>query len=158
MGQVKRTTLSNSERACFKRIQLKMDMFFYQSTDVVVLFEGWHCKTMAQYFFTCIAAIFIGIIRHAISFWQRRVTTPNNHKKNDDHCAQTTPFLDADESQELGWLSGRKIGGSFLYMIGVTLSFFNMLIAMTYNIGLFCSVVIGEGVGMYLFGEAPACH
>ena len=58
-----------------------------------------------------------------------------------------------------------RLVDTLLMMIQLTLAYFLMLIAMAYNGGLFAAVILGCGLGNFIFGKpvAPAkasgdCH
>ena len=42
---------------------------------------------------------------------------------------------------------------TLLHMLQVTMSFFLMLVAMTYNVWLFVAIVLGAGAGYFLFAK-----
>ena len=44
---------------------------------------------------------------------------------------------------------------ALLYGVYVTMSYFAMLVAMTYNVGLFISVIFGFCIGHFLFPRGP---
>lgn len=50
---------------------------------------------------------------------------------------------------------GHRLTDAGLYMAQVTVSYLLMLIAMTYNIGLFMAVIFGLGFGYLLFLSGP---
>ena len=49
-----------------------------------------------------------------------------------------------------------RVVDTLLMMIQFTISYLLMLIAMTYNAGLFVAVVVGTGCGHFLFASANA--
>ena len=70
----------------------------------------------------------------------------------------STWFLDSELSTCLSFLyrlasMGLHIIQTLLHMLQVTISYFLMLIVMTYNVWLFIAVVLGAGTGYFLFAR-----
>ena len=56
---------------------------------------------------------------------------------------------------ELSHLSARHILQTFLHMVQVTLGYILMLAFMTFNVWICISIVLGAGLGYFIFGVQP---
>lgn len=104
-------------------------MFFQWSTTVTILFEGWLTTAWYLYVLSCLAALALAVCLEALRLAVHRVSHG--------------PFVEKSR-----W---RQIGESLLYAGYIGLSYVVMLIVMTYNVGLFVSVVLGFGIGHFVF-------
>jgi copper transporter 1 len=107
-----------------------MEMFFAWSTTATILFEGWLTSTWYFYLLSCVG-VFVGTVL-------------------------LEGLRMATQRQSLGWAKKsmhRQVGEGLLYGVYVSCSYLVMLIAMTYNVGLFLSVVLGHSVGRFLFSR-----
>ena len=72
-------------------------------------------------------------------------------------CSRARVAINAHASGQLWWvpLGGpallRNLVRALLSSVSTTLDFFNMLICMTFNVGLFVGVVMGYVLGAFLF-------
>eukprot|EP00043_Microstomoeca_roanoka_P005851 m.58424 g.58424 ORF g.58424 m.58424 type:complete len:156 (-) comp13149_c0_seq1:536-1003(-) len=137
-----------------------MEMWFEQTTDAVILFKGWETHTKAQYIGACIGVVILGFIYE----WAKNLRSDLDSwmacrlRKSHSCCK--------DEQQ--GLLGGAAVNGAvaatpvqipfhyqlvrtLIHMLHFTLAYFLMLIAMTYNTGLFISLVAGSGLGYFVF-------
>ncbi|XP_030371155.1 probable low affinity copper uptake protein 2 [Scaptodrosophila lebanonensis] len=57
------------------------------------------------------------------------------------------------QDTKLGWLAPLHLYQTFLHMLQVTISFLLMLVFMTFNVWLCLAVVLGAGVGYFMFGH-----
>jgi len=96
---------------------------------VTILFEGWLTTTWYFYVLSCLVALALAVCLEAVRFAVHRVSHG--------------PFV-----RKTRW---RQIGESLLYAGYIGLSYLVMLIVMTYNVGLFLSIVLGFGVGHFVF-------
>ncbi|CAJ0571318.1 unnamed protein product, partial [Mesorhabditis spiculigera] len=111
-----------------------MKMWFHGGYEEVILFEFWRISTPLGLLLSCLAIFIMGIAYEALK-WSRvhlqtrltRSVTPVNRRS-------ALQFL----------LPG-------LYVIQLVLAYWLMLIAMTYNYYLTAAVVLGGGVGHWIF-------
>lgn len=122
----------NTEARC------KMYMLWnWETVDTCVVFRSWHVHNMAQFVITCLIIVLIGV-----SFeWLRKV------QKGYDAKLSRGP-VGAPGTKRLA-LTPRLIRAS-LYGLIVFISFFIMLIFMTYNGYLVLSVVAGAFIGHFI--------
>ena len=128
------------------------------------------CNVAALMFRTVIVVILLGVFRRLLTFHVGR-------KMGDlDRLRRVT-----DQDVEAGLLVDKANGGksdgyrktvsvfSFEYLscgaqivtchtLAFTIAYLNMLIAMTYNVGLFVSVMLGEALGFTIFSSGLICR
>lgn len=132
----------------------QMRMYFHFGIKDYVLFKNWVPKTSLQYFGTWVAIFAMGIFYDVIKLirsrlekrWEVGATyTPLNsssHEKTDVEIESPYKFRFKVE-----------IVRAILQAIEMTWGYFLMLIAMTFNVGLFGAVIAGAFVGSLLFGR-----
>ncbi|KAJ9464356.1 Copper transport protein CTR2 [Diplonema papillatum] len=101
-----------------------MPMHFVWGYETTILFKSWHTKTAWEFYTSCLAIIALCILTQAV---RAKLPPAGYHfRRLEEHFAYTV-----------------------LYGITAMLSFLLMLIVMTYNIGLFLSVIIGLTIGYH---------
>lgn len=126
-----------------------MKMYFHDGIKDYVLFKGWVPQNILQYVLTCFAVAFASILLEALRFLRAKLEfsfslkhknyTALNESENDQYVAPWSPSVD--------------ILRGLLNSIEVTWGLFIMLIAMTYNVGLFLSLILGSFIGTLIFGR-----
>ncbi|XP_019871177.1 high affinity copper uptake protein 1-like isoform X2 [Aethina tumida] len=131
-----------------------MKMYFNFDISATVLFEKWKFTTAGGLIGSMIGIFFMAALYEGLKyyreylFWKqynalqyRAVSIPEkNNTTEDNQVVQPT------------MLSTMHFFQTFLHMIQMVLSYFLMLIFMTYNVWLCIAVVLGAGVGYFLFG------
>lgn len=125
---------------------MMMQMWFYNSIKATILWEAWETKTGTQYFFSLVAVVLFGMVHHLILWARTKFVTANKVGVKD---ALLDGHEGANPSTARRWLN--RFIASSLYALGTASAFLNMLIAMTYNVGLFIAICVGEAVGFFLF-------
>ena len=136
-------------------------LFFTTGDDTTVLFEGWTTDNTGEYIGSCLFVIFLGILLEAITTF--RMVYPN-HKidfSTAGFIAAHTPRTNAagaasvdSKPVNVGPTWRVHAVKTILYLIGITIAYFLMLIIMTFNVGLFISAVLGLTIGFFIFGMA----
>ncbi len=140
--------------------------------NVQMMWESWNAATYHQYCSTIVAVLFAGILRRALVFVgkvrQERLAcaaAPAASDATDALLGSTNGNVnghkgDASPSKRLPIFSPRpalllqSLEVTTYHALSYTLSYLLMLAAMTYNSGVFVSVIIGEAVGYFIF-ETP---
>ncbi|XP_011879283.1 PREDICTED: high affinity copper uptake protein 1 isoform X2 [Vollenhovia emeryi] len=132
-----------------------MSMTFHTGYCEVVLFENWNIASIGGLIGSMIGIAIMAALYEGLKyyreylFWKtynalqyRSVTVPNekNVVAEDNRVVQPTM---------MSWM---HLFQTFLHIIQMVLSYFLMLIFMTYNVWLCCAVVVGAAVGYFLFG------
>ncbi|KIY66749.1 Ctr copper transporter, partial [Cylindrobasidium torrendii FP15055 ss-10] len=141
-----------------------------QVVDTCIVFSSWHIHSSTQFALSFIIIVLMGVAYEYIRHIQRRY---------DAHIVATaaTSRVSRSPSRE-SLLDNPTVNGipvpqyhravrALLYGSAVFVSFFLMLVFMTYNAYLIVAVVIGAAIGYYLFNpelilaasdKGMACH
>jgi len=140
---------SNSEHAP------QMRMYFHTGYEDYVLFKQWVPTSGATYFGTWLAVVFMGILYEFLKAvraklekkWAQELA--ENYERVNDGEGQ--PLADEIMNTPFRW--GVDLPRALLQFIEVGWGFLLMLVAMTYNVGLFFAVCVGASIGTLLFGR-----
>ncbi|ORX56417.1 Ctr copper transporter [Hesseltinella vesiculosa] len=145
-----------------------MNMIFnWQIQDTCVVFEWWHIQTSMGMLLSCLAVFAIAAGYEYLRVWTTqldRVALPSDNKKSDPNHQSTSSFSESDTLLHSP-VRQQQILRSVMYAIMMAISFWLMLVFMTYNGYLMIATILGAGVGHYIFGQGrlPAsrsisCH
>ncbi|KNZ80253.1 Copper transport protein CTR2 [Termitomyces sp. J132] len=146
-----------------------------QIVDTCIVFPSWHIRSTHGFIFSCLIIIALGILYEWLRGFQKQYEIhlarslvfegKGKGRATPRASGRNTPEYDSEES---GLLNGRRVKKSpestpvpfiprvvraSLYGLTVFLSFFLMLIFMTYNAYLIIAVVLGAAIGHYIFGS-----
>jgi len=147
-----------------------------QIINTCIVFPQWHIYSHTGFVISCLAIVGLSVLyeylrlvqkKYDIHVAQQLVASGKGKARSATPSAsgRNSPEIDYEES---GLLSGRKalkapIGTPLppvtrairasLYGATVFLSFFLMLVFMTYNAYLIAAVVVGAAIGHYVFGS-----
>merc|ERR1712023_88335 len=120
---------------------------FQTGTAVSILWSDWTTTSTWSYVVTLIGMFLAGVLVELL----RRLNTWAHRR----YMVSSTEYAK--------WTVGAKLGAklirSSLHLAHVTVGYLVMLIVMSYNLGLFCAVMAGFGVGYFVLAEnctAPA--
>ncbi|KAI7883723.1 Ctr copper transporter [Lichtheimia hyalospora FSU 10163] len=141
-----------------------MNMIFnWQIKDVCVVFQWWHIRGIPTLLISCLAVFLIAAcfeyVRARSSALEQTWSDINTKKRQDDGettintINETTTLLQPSECGKPSLSQHQHIVLSVLYAFLVAVSFWLMLVFMTYNGFLMLAVVLGAGFGHYLFGN-----
>ncbi|KIK63737.1 hypothetical protein GYMLUDRAFT_95298 [Collybiopsis luxurians FD-317 M1] len=154
--------------------QCSMNMLWNtQIVDTCIVFRSWHISSNTAFFFSCIAIIALGIFYEYLRVLQKALDTrialaltKDNRSRSRSRSSSRRNSPDITLESE-GLLSGKifnagatgvavplpsRILRAALYGVTVFLSFFLMLVFMTYNAYLILAVVLGAAIGHFIFG------
>ncbi|XP_011685363.1 PREDICTED: high affinity copper uptake protein 1 isoform X2 [Wasmannia auropunctata] len=146
---------ASTDNACSDMGMHGMLMTFHTGYCESVLFENWKISSIGGLIGSMIGIAIMAALYEGLKyyreylFWKtynalqyRSVTVPNekNVVAEDNRVVQPTM---------MSWM---HLFQTFLHIIQIVLSYFLMLIFMTYNVWLCCAVVLGAAVGYFLFG------
>ncbi|KAH9040069.1 copper transporter [Lactarius pseudohatsudake] len=143
-----------------------------QIEDTCIVFEQWHISSRFIFALSFLAIILISLGYEYIREYQRTVDRHialalfrSKTRGKGSVSGRSTPEQSGPEVEEAGLLSGSpkipactpiplypRILRATLYGVQVFVSFFLMLVFMTYNAYLILAVVIGAGIGHFVFG------
>ncbi|XP_012250678.1 high affinity copper uptake protein 1-like [Athalia rosae] len=115
-----------------------MEMSFQTGLNTVILFDGWKTHDWqgivgSMIGITLMAAIYEGL------------------KNYREHLYVSASLARLGDRKEPSLFSGVHILQTFLQMIQIVISYFLMLIFMTYNVWLCVAIVLGGAIGYWLF-------
>ncbi|KAF8520359.1 copper transporter [Hysterangium stoloniferum] len=134
-----------------------------QIADTCIVFRGWHITSNVSFFLSCLAIVGLGVAYEYLRVFQRRVDVKiarSLRAGSNGGGAVSVPPPDEQDSLLTTRVKSRNVVAvpcaarlyrAFLYGAAVFLSFFLMLVFMTYNAYLILSVVIGAALGHYIF-------
>ncbi|KAJ3148739.1 hypothetical protein HDU89_004589 [Geranomyces variabilis] len=132
-----------------------MRMFFHTGFADYVLFESWVPRTSGQYFGTWVAIFILGVFYegwHAIIATYEakflRTTT-----KAADGNSEANLMPNATTSSRVGDRIKHALLRFVAKAVTVTIAYALMLVAMTFNVGLFFAVVVGLATGSAIFTD-----
>lgn len=159
-----------------------------QIKDTCIVFRSWHISSTSAFIFSCLVIVALGIFYEYLRTFQKALdyrialSLSKGKRKGGRISGRSSPD---GEHEEAGLLSGRlskaspgtpvpiisRIIRALVYGLIVFLSFFLMLVFMTYNAYLILAVVLGAAIGHYIFsgtihldavladsGKGMACH
>ncbi|KAF8894341.1 copper transporter [Gymnopilus junonius] len=156
----------------------KMNMLW--NTDIIdtcIVFRSWHISSNTTFLLSILAIIGLGVLYEYLRVFQRQLdvriavtlsssNASNGKARSRDRSPPTHSVHSA--THDAGLLSGRRLIKNSLtgvpvpflfralravvYGSTVFLSFFLMLVFMTYNAYLIGAVVVGAALGHYIFG------
>ncbi|TFK44166.1 Ctr copper transporter family-domain-containing protein [Crucibulum laeve] len=146
-----------------------MDMLWNTNViDTCIVFRSWHISSRTAFVFSCLAIVLLGIFFEYLRAFQKRVDVHIAASLSEKGKGRARSGRSTPEEEEDGLLSGRRLlrtsltgtpvppisraVRAILYGATVFLSFFLMLVFMTYNAYLILSVVLGATLGHYIFG------
>lgn len=114
---------------------------FQSNTAIALWLESWTTNSTLQYAFCIVGLFLMGVLLEYVRFL---------------NVVYTREYL-VRASEHASWSSskrfGRKLVRALLHFVHLTIGYLLMLAVMTYNVGVFCSVLGGFGVGFFLFAE-----
>jgi len=155
----------------------KMNMLW--NTDIIdtcIVFRSWRISSNAVFFWSCAAIIALGVFYEYLRVIQRRLDyhialslSKGKGRTRAGARGRASPEGSRGPAEESGLLSGQRTLNESLagtpvppasralraavYGVTVFISFFLMLVFMTYNAYLITAVVIGAALGHYIFGS-----
>lgn len=139
-----------------------MMMYFHFSKSVTILFEGWSVNDATELVFSCVAIFVLAALYEGLKVLRevlkRRYSYVMSVDLTETKVYGTGPNQTAVITESKGQLPRSRICNwhhlvqTFLHVVQVTISYFLMLIFMTYNVWLCLAVALGAGFGYFVFG------
>lgn len=149
-----------------------------QIIDTCIVFPSWHIRSHGGFVLSCVAIVGLGLFYEWLRFYARRVdrtiarslvTAQGKGRVSPSGGRSRSASPRPNEiAEDEGLLSGRRslqqsstkvpvvarLTRATLYASTVFLSFFLMLVFMTYNAYLIIAVVLGAGLGHFLLNDS----
>lgn len=139
-----------------------MQMYFVVSKSATILFEDWKVDTATEMVFSCLGIFVLAAFYEGLKVLREVLKRKYSYVVSVDLAetkvygtgpTQTTVVTESKgkipRSRICNW---HHILQTFLHVVQVTLSYFLMLIFMTYNVWLCLAVALGAGWGYFAFG------
>jgi len=134
----------------------RMEMFFHTGIYDYILFQDWVPQTMLSYIIAIFGTLALAVVCEGLKLVRHRREIAWKHKYN-EHIRKlpvdiTTPITKQGEVIRRPYDFWIEIQKAVLRTLEVFFHYMLMLIAMTFNVGLFLAVVCGTGLGSLLWG------
>ncbi|WOO80365.1 Copper transport protein CTR2 [Vanrija pseudolonga] len=148
----------------------------HQVADTCVVFRSWHVAGWTGMVVSCLAIIAISVgyaalLAHTRAY-ERRVAAALAAQANAGTPTSSYSAVDtAPRGEQVFKLPKHaRVRRAALYAASVAIAYWLMLVAMTYNTYLFSAIVVGAGIGHYIYedeidlgsllgaGKGLACH
>ena len=147
-----------------------MKMFFHTDMATQILFQQWIPRTTAQYVLSWFACMILAVMYEAlqvfITFMELKwsptpATLDSQGTLFGEKAGKPSPI--SPWRHVAGLSQGSKgvlnaLMRAILRMTSIALGYALMLIAMTFNVGLFFAVVSGVGIGTFIFAPMVKLH
>lgn len=131
-------------------------MVFHASVCQEILFSGWHSRTGAQLLGWSLAALVAGVLYEALKYGRealhRRAARPRPSSQLNITKSECGPAGCEQTALEQSMWSSSHVVQSLLHILQSAFSYILMLLFMTYNVWLCAALVLGLGIGYFLFG------
>ncbi|XP_022085319.1 high affinity copper uptake protein 1-like isoform X2 [Acanthaster planci] len=126
--------------------------YFHFSTNVTILFDGWHVTTVPGLLGSCavvlLLAFFFEVLKTFRDLHLRQAANNVRHRLIET-ATEKTRILEKQAEGEIQILSWPHAIQSLLHILQALIGYMLMLIVMTYNGWLIFSVLIGVGLGYF---------
>ncbi|KAH8406685.1 hypothetical protein KR222_003383 [Zaprionus bogoriensis] len=151
-----------------------MAMYFHLGNKETILFSFWRTQTTLAMLLSCLLVFIVAVLYEALKFYREWLKRPKrqegggDRRSNHDTRAKrptrdiighlelirhpaTPAESSAGRERQMPWLSPMHWFQTLLHMLQVAISFMLMLIFMTFNVWLCTAVVLGAGLGYFIF-------
>jgi len=156
------------DHGSMKEGMMMMSMTFHGGCNEVILFNFWKISTVGGLIGSMVGCFLLGILYEGLKFYREFLmargfsSVPYNNvavsaeREGDEasvvSSSPNSPPRSSVRVLRTNLFSRAHAFQTFLHLVSLTLSYFLMLIAMTFNSWLFGSVVGGLAAGYFLFG------
>ncbi|KAG8177007.1 hypothetical protein JTE90_006951 [Oedothorax gibbosus] len=136
-----------------------MQMYFHFGFDEYVLFKEWKISTVGGMLASVFGVFLIGMLYEGLKYFREHLF--KKHVSNiqfstvaiTGESGKVTQVHKVERHRMLSFPHAIQTG---LHVVQIIVSYFLMLIFMTYNVWLCLAVVLGAGVGYFVFGWKKA--
>lgn len=140
-------------------------MFFHVRDNIPVIFESWRISSVEAMVFTCLGVFVVALLFEMMKTWRNRLQSRQVRHDNRSSVVMSdvptelgkgkqafdisaTPSSHESRCSQI--LSPLHLLQTSLHMLQVFIGYLLMLVAMTFNVWLFVSVVVGAAAGYFL--------
>ncbi|WAR31317.1 COPT1-like protein [Mya arenaria] len=135
-----------------------MMMYFHTGKCEYILFEGIRTTTSGGMIGACFAIFALGVLYEGLKVLRETLlqrAMVNKYAVGHSNSSQDTMVV-SNKNVGIHMMSCSHFLQTLLHMVQVFFSYCLMLVFMTYNVWLCLSVILGAGVGYFLFGWRKA--
>lgn len=121
-------------------------MVFTYSVDCVLLFSWWHPTTLPQYVLSLLVIFLVSVTSEWCGGYTRRISP---FPRNFNAISERRPLVSSLNQSLVA--ASKLLPLVLLNISSVALAYVTMLFAMTMNVGVFVTVVIGLSIGRVTF-------
>jgi len=134
----------------------RMEMYFHFTIYDYILFKEWVPQTVVSYVIAVFGTFLLAILYEGLKVFKIKMELSwraQLRKKLQQKSTQLddTPLMPTGEVSKRPYDFWIEIQRSMLKMLETFLHYILMLLAMTFNVGLFIAIIAGVGVGSLLF-------
>lgn len=137
-----------------------MQMYFHFGVESIILFKEWSTSTTEGLIGSVIGIFILAMLYEGIKFFReflfKKYFTSLEYSSVSVLGDDGKPVTEVHKVARNRMLSWPHMVQTFLHIVQMVLSYFLMLIFMTYNVWLCLPVVAGAGMGYFLFGWRKA--
>lgn len=149
----------------------EMAMYFHLSNEAYILFEQLHVTTTGGMVGACFAIFFMAMLYEGLKVLREHLlrkasvkaryhSMPYNGNKSSEHIVEPHKAVGKRQSSIMApmqsfcarIISCDHLIQTLLHVLQITISYFLMLVFMTYNGYLCIAIALGAGVGYFAFG------
>ncbi|XP_063721654.1 protein SLC31A2-like isoform X2 [Symsagittifera roscoffensis] len=141
-----------------------MQMTFYGTDEVLILWESWKVKNWWQLLLSCVFWFGVSVGYEGLKAARERLThhhegpekslddngTPNNSTSSKNYTLGSQKPASGYFSN---LLTKKHLLQTLLHFFQVAMGYLIMLVAMTFNVWLFVSIIMGFTTGYFFFGQ-----
>ncbi|XP_076455060.1 high affinity copper uptake protein 1-like [Babylonia areolata] len=135
---------------------MMMQMFFHTGVTEYILFEKLHTSNAGGMVGACFAIFALSVLYEGLKYFRefllRRATVASRSETYTPSTGSANGVAYKQPETGPRMLSGSHGLQTLLHMVQVFVSYCLMLVFMTYNVYLCISIIIGAGLGYFLFG------
>ncbi|KAI9563951.1 CTR1 [Daphnia sinensis] len=152
------TTVHNHGSGTDGGMMMMMQMYFYADYTAVVLFKQWDIQSVGAMVGSCIGIFLMAILYEGLKYFREYLSRKHyapvnyNNVKTPEGGSDASSQVRTPMSFKTSVTSASHYIQTALHLLQMIISYFLMLIVMTYNVWLFISVILGCTVGYFFFG------
>uniref|UniRef100_A0A023FC90 Copper transport protein n=1 Tax=Amblyomma cajennense TaxID=34607 RepID=A0A023FC90_AMBCJ len=141
-------------------MDMHMAMYFHTGFSETILFKDWAVSSVAGMVGSVVGVFFMAALYEALKYFREHLF--RLHFSSMSYSSVSVMGQDGRTLTEVHQIVRNRIVSwphllqTFLHMVQMVISYFLMLIFMTYNVWLCLGVILGAGFGYFVFGWKKA--
>ncbi|XP_075227911.1 copper transporter 1A isoform X5 [Lycorma delicatula] len=131
---------------------MMMSMFFHFGNNETILFESWKVTTVYGLIGSMIGICIMAALYEGLKYYREHLFWSSYNALQYRSVQMPVDKSSSERVVQPSIFSKMHAFQTCLHVIQMVISYFLMLIFMTYNVYLCIAVVIGAGIGYFLFG------